>query len=78
MGNCYSGFRYFCDLRSDIFRLILPLDNFPHIAGAYLDEARSSDTGGAGLGLAVAKKIVTLHGGEISVTPEYIIEISLL
>jgi len=43
MGNCYSGFQYFCDLRSDIFRLILPLDNFPHIAGAYLDEARSSE-----------------------------------
>ena len=31
-----------------------------------LDEARSSNTGGAGLGLAIAKEIVTLHGGAIS------------
>lgn len=30
-----------------------------------LDSARSSNTGGAGLGLAVAKEIVILHGGRI-------------
>ena len=31
-----------------------------------LDEARTSDTGGAGLGLSIAKEIVNLHGGEIT------------
>ena len=35
-----------------------------------LDEARSTATGGAGLGLAIAKEIVTLHGGSISANSE--------
>ncbi|MDR1961481.1 MAG: HAMP domain-containing histidine kinase, partial [Gracilibacteraceae bacterium] len=35
-----------------------------------LDEARSSDTGGAGLGLAIAREIITMHGGQIAARSE--------
>lgn len=35
-----------------------------------LDDARSTNTGGAGLGLAIAKDIVTAHGGTITAQSE--------
>lgn len=35
-----------------------------------MDDARSSDSGGAGLGLAIAKEIIALHGGTIRAESE--------
>ena len=35
-----------------------------------LDSSRASSTGGAGLGLAIAKEIVELHGGQINAASE--------
>lgn len=35
-----------------------------------LDEARTTNSGGAGLGLAIAREIVTLHGGSITAVSE--------
>ena len=35
-----------------------------------LDESRSTDSGGAGLGLAIAREIVTLHNGSIEATSQ--------
>ena len=45
----------------------IPKHQLEHIFEKFYrsDSARSTDTGNAGLGLAIAKEIVTLHGGEI-------------
>jgi two-component system sensor histidine kinase VanS len=46
----------------------VPTDNLSSIFDKFyrLDSARSSETGGAGLGLAIAKEIITAHGGTIA------------
>lgn len=50
----------------------IPKENIPYIFDRFykLDKDEISDSRGAGLGLAIAKEIIELHGGEISVESE--------
>ena len=47
----------------------IPKEKLEHIFDKFvrMDSSRHSETGGAGLGLAIAKQIVELHSGSISV-----------
>jgi two-component system sensor histidine kinase BaeS len=48
----------------------IPTEDLPHIYDRYYrsQQARSLERGGTGLGLPIAKKIIDMHLGEISVT----------
>jgi signal transduction histidine kinase len=49
----------------------IPLDEHEHIFEPFtrLDDARSNDEGGAGLGLAIARRIAEDHGGMLTTEP---------
>lgn len=48
----------------------IPPDQLPHVFDKYFQVGRQARSGGAGLGLAIAKQVVTAHGGSIMASSE--------
>ena len=50
----------------------IPAEALPHVFDRFyrVDQARSREDGGAGLGLSIVKSICTVHGAEIDVRSE--------
>lgn len=48
----------------------IPAADLPHLCDRFyrVDQSRSSSTGGAGLGLAIAREVIRRHNGKISIT----------
>ena len=57
-------------IRVTNFGLIIPPESLGHIFDKFyrVEESRSVQTGGTGLGLNIAQQIAVLHGGTINVT----------
>jgi two-component system sensor histidine kinase VanS len=77
----YSGTEIFLSLKKEEDHVVvkvqnsgktIPPDKLSRIFEQFfrLDSSRSSATGGAGLGLAISKEIVELHGGTITAASE--------
>ena len=76
-----DGGRIAVSLRSDGDSLVwrvrdngvgIPKEDLEHIFERFyrVDKARSRETGGTGLGLSIVKQLVSMHGGEITVSSE--------
>jgi two-component system sensor histidine kinase BaeS len=50
----------------------IPPEDLPHVFDRFyrVDKSRSRNTGGHGLGLTIAKRLVEAHGGHITATSE--------